>query len=102
MKLRVRLVSEYITKLLRGQSGHVSQSLSGASYLALLPSIWSIVNNSNAELSLSASDVLQATLEHAKKSPSKSSAKRLAIEFVARLVLVSRGRAALSVNIFFT
>ncbi|XP_006454401.1 hypothetical protein AGABI2DRAFT_214405 [Agaricus bisporus var. bisporus H97] len=88
MKLRVRLVSEYITKLLRGQSGHVSQSLSGASYLALLPSIWSIVNNSNAELSLSASDVLQATLEHAKKSPSKSSAKRLAIEFVARLVLL--------------
>lgn len=90
--MQVTLVSDYITNLLRGQSTSISQiphSLPAGSYLSLLPSIWAIVNNSSPELSRHTIGVTHAALDHAYKVSSKSSAKRLTIEFVARLILVS-------------
>ncbi|KAF9452699.1 hypothetical protein P691DRAFT_180962 [Macrolepiota fuliginosa MF-IS2] len=89
--LQIATVSDFITKLLRGQSTSNSQiprSIPAESYLALLPSIWAIINNPYTELRLHTTDILHALLNHANKTSSKSSAKRPSIEFVARLMLL--------------
>ncbi|KXN89955.1 hypothetical protein AN958_04959 [Leucoagaricus sp. SymC.cos] len=88
---QVSIVSDYITKLLRSQTTRTSQvphSLLPGSYLALLPSIWAIINNLYTEVSSHTTEVLQALLDHANQTVSKSSTKRLTIEFVARLILL--------------
>jgi pre-rRNA-processing protein IPI1 len=89
---QISTVSEYIIKLLRGKDtsiGQVPRSLPAEAYLALLPSIWAIINKPYPELSSHSNDLLQALLDHAIKTSSKSSAKRLTIQFVAQLMLVS-------------
>jgi len=90
--MQVSMVSDYITKSLRGQNTSISQISSSSTagvYLALLPSIWTAINDPYPELSSHVSGVLQALLEHASKAPSKSRMKQITIEFVARLFLVS-------------
>ncbi|KAJ3568803.1 hypothetical protein NP233_g5483 [Leucocoprinus birnbaumii] len=88
LTMQVSAVSGYITEFLRGQNTSTSQiphSIQANAYLALLPSVWAIINT---DLSSHTSDVLQALLDHANKTSSKSSTKRIAIEFVARLLLL--------------
>lgn len=90
--MQVSMVSDYIIKLLRGQNTSITRipsSVTASVYLALLPSIWTVINDSYPELSSHVTDVLQALLEHASQTPSKSRTKHITIEFVARLFLVS-------------
>jgi len=92
LTMQVSMVSDYIIKLLRGQNTSITRipsSVTASVYLALLPSIWTVINDSYPELSSHVTDVLQALLEHASQTPSKSRTKHITIEFVARLFLVS-------------
>lgn len=58
-------------------------------YMALLPTIWSLLNQPSPNARQISSNVLRAMLEHATKTSSKSAVKKPTLEFVARLVLVS-------------
>jgi len=85
-------VGEHVVQLLQGESLSATQlgrPLSSAAYTALLPTIWSLINNANASLLDVSNDVLQATIEHARKVSSKSALKQTTIEFLARLVLLN-------------
>jgi len=89
LTMQVSMVSDYITKSLRGQNTSIPSSLTADVYLALLPTIWTVINDPYPEPSSHVNGVLQALLEHASKTPSKSRTKHITIEFVARLLLVS-------------
>ncbi|KIK71082.1 hypothetical protein GYMLUDRAFT_975790 [Collybiopsis luxurians FD-317 M1] len=85
-------VHEYALQILRGQAAdsQLTRTLTPAAYSSLLPTLWSLINYSaqdqeNLERSR---NVLQATLEHAVKTGSKSALKRSTFDFVARLVLL--------------
>ncbi|KAF9481355.1 hypothetical protein BDN70DRAFT_876306 [Pholiota conissans] len=85
-------VTQYITRRLRGgpaSSAQVGVPISPTAYSALLPTIWSLIHNASSTRAAEAEEVLYATLDHAIKVSSKSSCKRLTIEFVARLVLLT-------------
>ena len=86
--LRVERVGEYVVTVLRGEalSSHtVARPIPAQAYIALLPTIWSLLN-STPDLS---GPVLEATIDHAMRCPSMSAVKRSTVEFVSRLVLVS-------------
>jgi pre-rRNA-processing protein IPI1 len=92
LSLQTERVSEYVIQLLRGEAlsgSQVGRLLTPAGYTALLPTIWSLLNQLLANEHPTSSDVLQAMLEHATKTSSNSVVKKLGIEFVARLALVS-------------
>jgi len=100
LSLRVR---EYVIQLLRGETlsgSQIGRTLTPTSYSALLPTIWSLLNQPSATEHSISSDVLRATLEHATKTSSNSAVKKLGIEFVARLALVSPAASDL-VNRFY-
>jgi pre-rRNA-processing protein IPI1 len=93
LSLQAERVSEYVIQLLRGEvllGSQVGRPLTPAAYTALLPTIWSLLNQPLPNERQISSAVLQATLEHATKTSSNSAVKKLGIEFVARLVLVSQ------------
>jgi pre-rRNA-processing protein IPI1 len=92
LSLQAERVSKYIVQLLQGevQSGsQVGRPLTPVAYTGLLPTIWSLLNRPSLNEHQIASSVFRATLEHAIKASSVSAVKKLAIEFVARLILVS-------------
>jgi pre-rRNA-processing protein IPI1 len=92
LPLQTERVSEYVIQLLRGEAlsgSQVGRLLTPAGYTALLPTIWSLLNQPLVDKHPTYSNVLQAMLEHATKTSSNSVVKKLGIEFVARLVLVS-------------
>ncbi|PCH33787.1 hypothetical protein WOLCODRAFT_135324 [Wolfiporia cocos MD-104 SS10] len=90
--LQVSRVSAYVVQLLRGETpGGNSQAslprpITPAAYSALLPTIWSLLNGSEAEEDSSA--VLRVVVEHAIKASSTAAVKRATIEFIGRLVLL--------------
>jgi pre-rRNA-processing protein IPI1 len=86
-------VSDYVVELLNGASLSTSQlgrPLTQSAYTALLPTIWSLINNANPNLRDVSSDVLQATIDHASRVSSKAASKQVTVEFIARIILVSR------------
>jgi hypothetical protein len=86
-------VSEHVIQLLRGEcvpSSQLSRPLTLTAYTALLPTIWSLLNNPSAGQRHLSDDVLQAVVEHAIKTSSKSATKRATVEFVGRLVFVHK------------
>lgn len=90
--LQAQRVSEYVIQLLRGEPSSGSQlgrSLTPQAYTTLLPTIWALLHQSSPNKQQESSTVLQAVLEHATDTSSNSAVKKLEIEFVARLVLVS-------------
>ncbi|KAJ7786421.1 hypothetical protein B0H16DRAFT_1446174 [Mycena metata] len=92
LQVQTERVGEHVVQLLQGESLSATQlgrPLSSAAYTALLPTIWSLINNANASLLDVSNDVLQATIEHARKVSSKSALKQTTIEFLARLVLLN-------------
>ncbi|KAG6842589.1 hypothetical protein C0991_000115 [Blastosporella zonata] len=94
LSIQTQRVSDYILQLLGGGSATGSQlgrSLTPAAYVSLLPAIWALLNNtaSSVEHPSTTSAILNATIMHSIKTSSKSALKRLTIEFVARLVLLS-------------
>ncbi|KAJ6575217.1 hypothetical protein B0H19DRAFT_1127709 [Mycena capillaripes] len=91
LQVQTERVSEHVVQLLRGESLSTSQlgrPLTPTAYSALLPTIWSLVNNANPSLRAVSSEVLRATVEHASKVSSKSALKQITIEFIARIVLL--------------
>lgn len=70
-------------------SGNFELELDRSTYVALLPTVWSILSSDDADRGEDGEDgVLNALLEHATKLSSSNSVKGAATEFVARLVLV--------------
>lgn len=91
--LQADLVKSYVIRLLRGDGGSGAQLLkpiSAAVYATLLPTIWALLNQRNGQQpEKEPSSVLVATLNHATRTTSGSAVKRVAVEFVGRLLLVS-------------
>lgn len=93
LSIQAQRVSDYVTELLRGEpvggSSQLGQPLSSEAYVALLPTIWSLVNQGSPNESSTVDGIILATLNHAIKTSSKSAVKSSTVEFVARIVLVS-------------
>ncbi|KAG6911904.1 hypothetical protein DXG01_000151 [Tephrocybe rancida] len=94
LSIQTRRVSDYILQLLSGGSASGSQlgrALTPAAYVALLPAIWALLNNTTGSTQhrSTVSAILSATITHSIKTSSKSALKRLTIEFVAQLILLS-------------
>ncbi|KAL1739402.1 hypothetical protein HDZ31DRAFT_49451 [Schizophyllum fasciatum] len=78
-------VRAYIIHLLRGEpvaGQQLARAFSPAAYIALLPTVWSLLNAPDAD------DVLSALLDHAIRVPSKTPLKLPTVAFVGRLVLL--------------
>lgn len=93
LSLQGDLVKSYVIRLLRGDGGSGAQlprPISAVVYTALLPTIWALLNQrSGQHPEKESSTVLAATLDHATRTSSGSAVKRLTVEFVGRLLLVS-------------
>ncbi|KAJ7038093.1 hypothetical protein C8F04DRAFT_1326018 [Mycena alexandri] len=92
LQVQTERVGDHVVQLLQGESLSATQlgrPLTSAAYTALLPTIWSLINNANPNLLDVSTSVLQATIEHARKVSSKSALKQTTIEFLARLVLLN-------------
>lgn len=84
-------VKKYVIALLGGDSSpsRPTLSLSVTEYRALLPSLWSLIDNHPSSTVSPSPDVLEAIIRHAIRVSSKSSVKGTTIEFVASLAWVS-------------
>ncbi|KAG6819451.1 hypothetical protein H0H93_011800, partial [Arthromyces matolae] len=95
LTIQTQRVSEYILQILGGQAAggtQLGRALTPAAYVSLLPAIWGLMNNittSSTQQESTKSAILDAVISHSLKTSSKSSLKRVTIEFVARLVLLS-------------
>ncbi|KAH7931044.1 hypothetical protein BV22DRAFT_1124442 [Leucogyrophana mollusca] len=96
LSAQAELVSSHVIRLLRGEGDSGAQlprPLTPAMYVALLPTMWALLNQSK-EIKEQGGDspaaVIIALLEHAIRTSSSSSVKRLTIEFVARIILLEK------------
>ncbi|CDO73234.1 hypothetical protein BN946_scf185007.g289 [Trametes cinnabarina] len=93
---QIERVSRYIVQLLRGEppSSGIQPSLprpiTPQAYVSLLPTIWSFINSSNADVADASTTLFSAFIEHALKASSSSAVKRHTIDFIGRLVLLDR------------
>lgn len=60
----------------------MGQHLTATAYVALLPTIWSLLEEGRE-------DIWSAVVEHCERAGTTSGVKKVAVEFVARLTLVS-------------
>ena len=95
--VHIRRVQDYVVGLLRGESTvssgvqpTLSRPISPTAYIALLPTIWALINSEGTDALDSEESILSAVIEHAIKVSSGSAIKRHTIEFVGRLILVRR------------
>ncbi|KZP31318.1 hypothetical protein FIBSPDRAFT_945334 [Athelia psychrophila] len=91
LSLQVGRACEYVTQLLRGEAStasQISRPIPNAAYRALLPIIWSLLNQTSLNDQRVAAGVLEAALEHATTVSSISAVKKSSVEFLARLVLL--------------
>ncbi|KAG6888689.1 hypothetical protein C0995_006679 [Termitomyces sp. Mi166 len=93
LSIQTQRVSTYILRLLDGEpvsGSQLGRTLAPAAYVSLLPAIWALLNdNGSAHHESNDSAILNAVISHSMKTSSKSALKRLTIEFVARLILLS-------------
>jgi pre-rRNA-processing protein IPI1 len=91
LSVQTEAVSEFVIRLLKGEAvtSQLGRPLSPAAYVALLPTIWSLLNSPAAQEQDKTASVLQVVVEHAMKTSSTSALKRPTTEFLARVVLVS-------------
>ncbi|KAG6334294.1 hypothetical protein ID866_4791 [Astraeus odoratus] len=96
LEIEIEHIHNYVIRLLDGESdlgGQLPRPLTPLVYLSLLPSIWALLCHLSGSATQSdevvSSSVLSATLDHAIRTTSGSAVKRLTVEFVARLLLVS-------------
>ena len=84
-------VTAYVLARLRGEplsSYRGGQPLSASDYVAILPTVWTLIK-SPSESTMTPNLLLEALLDHALGISSKSGCKRLSVEFMGRVVLVS-------------
>ncbi|KAI0715228.1 hypothetical protein C8Q76DRAFT_618591 [Earliella scabrosa] len=90
---QIERVSEYIVQLLQGRppsSGGQSslpRPITPQAYVALLPTIWSLMNHGSSDQEDSPS-IFSVVVEHAIKASSTSAVKRHTIDFLGRLILL--------------
>ncbi|KAF8168025.1 hypothetical protein B0H34DRAFT_683973 [Crassisporium funariophilum] len=92
LSIQTERVTQYVVRRLRGEaasgtSQQIVTMLNPSAYLALLPTMWAMINNPSLNQQ-GTHELMHATLDHALKVTSKSACKRLTIEFVARLNLL--------------
>ncbi len=91
---QVERVSAYIVQLLQGQSPAPSQSLprhiTPQAYIALLPTVWSLINSQRPDGSDPSNSIFSVVVDHAIKASSTSAVKRHTIDFIGRLLLVGQ------------
>lgn len=96
LTLQAGLVRTYVTRLLLGEDNsgaQISRPLIPTMYIALLPTIWALLNqpkesHTRSQGEASTDTVLSAMLDHAIRTTSNSAVKRLTVEFVARILLL--------------
>ena len=85
-------VSEYVSFLLAGEANPaegLSRPLTPGAYCALLPTLWSLVNNIGQSSGGSVGEeMVKIVVDHAMRVGSTSANKRATVEFVGRLMLV--------------
>ncbi|KAI6132763.1 hypothetical protein EV401DRAFT_218114 [Pisolithus croceorrhizus] len=99
LQMQAESVRTYVVRLLKGEGEsdvQLPRPLTPTVYIALLPSIWALLNHldgPNIHLGEDVSStVLSAVLEHAIRTVSSSAVKHPTIEFVARLLLLEKER----------
>ncbi|KAG1881744.1 hypothetical protein C8R48DRAFT_585967 [Suillus tomentosus] len=96
LTLQAGLVRTYVTSLLQGEDhsgAQISRPLIPTMYIALLPTIWALLNQPKESHTRSQGEaptdtVLSAMLDQAIKTTSKSAVKALTVEFIARILLL--------------
>ena len=84
-------VGDYILQLLRGEgvsSLQLGRPLTRDAYIALLPSIWALLNSAREDLHEMSVAVLHSTIDLSIRASCKSALKIPTIEFIAQLILV--------------
>jgi pre-rRNA-processing protein IPI1 len=93
-------VSGYVSRLLEGEANianGLSRPLTLPVYTALLPTLWSLVNNvSGGSGGSVGEETVRVVVDHATRIGSMGASKRATVEFVGRLMLVRRSPADLS------
>ncbi|KAG1826020.1 uncharacterized protein BJ212DRAFT_1317584 [Suillus subaureus] len=92
LALQAGLVRTYVTRLLLGEDSsgaQISRPLIPTMYIALLPTIWALLNqpkesHTRSQGEVPTDTVLSAMLDHAIRTTSSSAVKALTVEFVAR------------------
>ncbi|KAM5530783.1 hypothetical protein V8D89_015524, partial [Ganoderma adspersum] len=92
---QIERVSAYIVQLLQGQNPAPSQSLrrpiTPQAYIALLPTMWSLVNGQRSDVSdHPSSSIFSIVVDHAIKASSTSAVKRHTVDFIGRLLLLDK------------
>ncbi|KAF8898661.1 hypothetical protein BD779DRAFT_1666462 [Infundibulicybe gibba] len=89
LPMQTRKVNEYVTRLLgSGSGGQLARSLTPGAYTALLPTIWTLLNDAVITRADTPTEVLRVILQHAIKTSSRSSLKRYTIQFISRIALL--------------
>lgn len=96
LALQAGLVRTYVTRLLLGEDNsgaQISKPLIPTMYIALLPTIWALLNQSKESHTRNQGEtltdtVLSAMLDHAIRTTSNSAVKALTVEFVTRILLL--------------
>lgn len=87
-------VSEYVSRLLAGEAneaGGLPRPLTLAAYSALLPTLWSLVNNvSESSNGSVGKETVGVIVDHAMRVGSTSMTKQATVEFVGKLMLVQQ------------
>jgi len=97
LTIQAGIVRTYVIGLLLGEDhsgAQISRPLTPGMYIALLPTIWALLNQPKDNHMLAqdgdnSRTVLSAVLDHAIGTISNSAVKALTVEFVARILLVS-------------
>ncbi|KAG8850568.1 hypothetical protein FRB96_009659 [Tulasnella sp. 330] len=96
-------VTDWVIKVLRGQivtGVHpMGQNLSASGYAALLPTIWSLVNDMQGGRRTEQTDITpqqrrvwDAVVDHGTKTSTTSTVKKLAVEFIGRVYALQSDR----------
>jgi pre-rRNA-processing protein IPI1 len=89
---QVSQVKSYVARLLHGASMSlhtVGRRITTQDYMALLPTVWMLLNSNLAHSSVDEdTDTLSALLDHALQVSSAAAIKRPTVDFLVRLILV--------------
>ena len=89
---QVSQVQSYVARLLRGasiSSYTVARRITAQDYMAVLPTIWMLLNSNLAHGGVDEDvDTLSALLDHALQVSSTATAKQVTVNFLVRLILV--------------
>lgn len=104
LQMQAESIRIYVVRLLKGEGelgAQLPRPITPIAYIALLPSIWALLNQLDGPKDhldeVVSSSVLSAVLDHAIRTPSSSAVKHVTIEFLARLLLLEKERGYVGV-----